>query len=323
MIVVWRVTENCNLRCRFCAFDRSVDRPRREADVSLILSFGRVLADYAQSTGEAVLVSWLGGEPLLWAPLKDLSATYHHQFGLKVSTTTNGSSLASKEMRDHLIEHYTDLTVSVDGVDATHDASRGWPGGYSEVRHGLRRLAEEKRRLGRGPRLGANVVLMRDNFAEFEPLCLELASWGVETVTFNQLGGNDRPEFYPDHRLLPDQADRLAEELPRLRAQLATKGLHLQGGREYLRRIQATTRGTKLPVGDCLPGKGFLFIDETGTVAPCSFSVGECGLPVEQIDSVETLCQLGRHFSGERRRKSPPACGDCHSNEVFDKFAGE
>src|SRR5688572_19047034 len=69
MIVVWRVTERCNLSCAFCAYDRRVRRPRQDADPASILAFGAVLADYQHRTGDSVLVSWLGGEPLIWPPL--------------------------------------------------------------------------------------------------------------------------------------------------------------------------------------------------------------------------------------------------------------
>jgi hypothetical protein len=38
-----------------------------------ILAFSRTLADFQQRTGRSVLVSWLGGEPLQWEPLRSLS----------------------------------------------------------------------------------------------------------------------------------------------------------------------------------------------------------------------------------------------------------
>ena len=80
-----------------------------------------------------------------------------------------------------------------------------------------------------GPRLRANVVLMRNTIADFEALCMELAGWGIAEITFNQLGGRDRPEFFPAHRLLPDDAAWLTSEIPRLRARL--NGLGVQLGR--------------------------------------------------------------------------------------------
>lgn len=226
MVIVWRITERCNLACKFCGFDRDLPRPRREADPQSILEFGALLSEYQRRTGDAVLVSWLGGEPLLWPPLTDLTRAFRNEYRLAVSTTTSGTSLRSPAVRAHLLEHYSELTVSVDAVGALHDQLRGWPGGYASLQCDVAALVQEKRARGHGPILRANVLLMRETLAGFEQLCVELAGWGIEEVTFNQLGGNDRPEFYPAHRLLPEQAEYLATQLPRMRRQLAAQGLH-------------------------------------------------------------------------------------------------
>jgi hypothetical protein len=194
--------------------------------------------------------------------------------------------------------------------------------------------------------LRANVLLMRETLAGFEQLCGELAGWGIEEITFNQLGGNDRPEFYPAHRLLHEHAEHLAKHLPRMRRQLAAQGLRLIGGEGYLRRIQATARGERLAVHDCQPGRRFLFIDELGRIAPCSFTVSAYGVPVSEVKSVEDLCQLPVRFSELRQQPADAsgraprsagletcatmelsaqprvtACEDCHSTQVFEKFA--
>ena len=139
MIVLWRVTERCNLSCGFCAFDRSLERPRREADPRDVFRFAEVLASYREATDDEVMVSWLGGEPLLWPPLEEMSRVLHTRLGLRISTTTNGTGLRSRATRELLRAHFAELTVSVDGLAATHERLRGWPGGYStdygRVRH--------------------------------------------------------------------------------------------------------------------------------------------------------------------------------------------
>src|SRR5262245_43232497 len=167
MIVVWRVTQRCNLSCPFCSYDRRLSRPRRDSDPDLIRRFGRVLAEHQQTAGKSVLVSWIGGEPLLWPPLADLTAFFTNQLGLRVSTTTNGTTLGSAAVREHLLEHYSELTVSVDGVGIVHDELRGWPGGYCVLRDSVTKIWEGKRRMGRGPLLRANVVLMRQTISDF------------------------------------------------------------------------------------------------------------------------------------------------------------
>jgi MoaA/NifB/PqqE/SkfB family radical SAM enzyme len=321
MIIVWRVSERCNLSCKFCGFDRELQRPRAEADPGSILRLAPILSEYQRVTGDAVLVSWLGGEPLLWKPLTALTQRFARDHRLRVSTTTNGTTLGSPGVRAHLLEYYSELTISVDGVGGVHDRSRGWAGGYGALRRDVTALANEKRNGQAGPLLRANVLLMRQTISGFAQLCFELSEWGFEEVTFNQLGGNDRPEFYPAHRLLPEQADRFTEELPGLRAALARRGLRLGGGEPYLRRIRASSRDERLPVDDCKPGQQFLFINETGLVAPCSFSAFGYGVSVDEIGSVEALCGLPAWFAEGRQRRRLPACEDCHSTRIFEKFA--
>ncbi len=320
LVVVWRVTERCNLGCKFCAYDRAVERSRRDADPASILAFGSVLGEYSREIGIPILVSWLGGEPLIWQPLTKLTTSFRN-WGLKISTTTNGAVLGSPQMRAHLLEHYSEITVSVDGLGAVHDASRGWAGGFDILRRGVRALSEVKRERGVGPLLRANVVLMRETVHQFPALCRELAEWGITEITFNQLGGNDRPEFYPANRLRTDQVAWLAEELPALSAELALCGVRLAGGSDYLRRIDASSRDLRIAVEDCRPGEDFLFIDETGLAAPCSFTGAAYGVPIAELRSARDLRDLPARFRAMQRCRREAACEDCHSTRVFEKFA--
>ncbi|MBK9207187.1 MAG: hypothetical protein IPL71_02295 [Anaerolineales bacterium] len=76
-----------------------------------------------------------------------------------------------------------------------------------------------------GLKLRVNTILMRENLNDFEAFCMEMAGWGIKELTFNQLGGIDRPQFYPDNRLLPEQAVWFANELPQIQKKAAAKGL--------------------------------------------------------------------------------------------------
>ncbi|HEY2853625.1 MAG TPA: radical SAM protein [Gemmatimonadaceae bacterium] len=321
MIVVWRVTERCNLACEFCAYDRRLQRSRQSADPAVVLAFGSVLSAYQRATGDRVLVSWLGGEPLLWAPLERLTSSFARNFGLRVSVTTNGTALASEHVRAHVLECYDELTVSVDGIGAAHDRVRGWRGGFDVLGRVVPLLAAGRQR-ERSPRLRANVVLMRDNVDEFATLCLELAAWGIDEITFNQLGGNDRPEFWAEHHLSPSDVARLAEVVPWLRDRLAAHGVTLRGGDRYLERIRSSAEGRRLPVHDCGPGERSLFANERGLIAPCSFTKDEFGVPISELSSADDVASLPARFAAARNRLSTPltVCGDCPSTQVFAKF---
>src|SRR5258708_23196571 len=191
MIVVWGVVDSCNLSCPFCTFDQRLEFPRSSADPKDILAFAAVLADHQARTGDRVLLSWLGGEPLRWKPLEQLTHAVR-ALGLEVSATTNGSTLGSPNVRRHVGDTYKELTVSVDGFSSFHDPMRGWPGGFEKLRLSVPALVREARTLGSDLKLRDNAVLMRQNVADFAALCAELAEWGITEITYNQLGGRDR-----------------------------------------------------------------------------------------------------------------------------------
>ena len=320
MIVLWRITTRCNLACPFCAYDRSLRFPRVDVPMAEVERFGALLGQWRAATGERVLLSWLGGEPLLWPGLLPLSRRLRERHGLTVSATSNGTRLADPAVRAQVLEGLDELTLSIDGDAAWHDALRGWRGGTRRLEAATRALAQARAAAGAGPRLRANVVLMRDNLPQFADLCERLADWGMDEITFNQLGGRDRPEFFPRHALRPADAMALRAMLPGLRASLAARGVRLCADARYLDRIAASARGVRLPVADCSRGETLLFIDEAGRVAPCSFTLDEYAVPLSQLDTPQSLDALPHRFRAERDRATAPACGDCPSTRVFAKF---
>ena len=321
LVILWRVFEPCNLACDFCGYSKELQRERGVADVRQVLKFGEVLSAYRRIHPRPILVSWLGGEPLLWPELPGLSRRFHGDLGLQLSLTTNGTLLAERTIRQLLLSEYAEATVSVDGIGGFHDRCRKAPGLYNQLRENLTSLAAEVAAAGSPLVLKVNTILMRGNIADFERLCREVAAWGVRELTFNQLGGQDRPEFYPANRLLPEQVERFAQELPGIRERLACRGLEIHGSRQYLARLAATAGGEPLPVEDCAPGSSFLFIDEHGSVGPCSFTARDYGVRIEDLTMPDNLAQLPHVFSERRRLHVLPPCTDCHSTQLFGKFA--
>jgi MoaA/NifB/PqqE/SkfB family radical SAM enzyme len=234
--------------------------------------------------------------------------------------TTNGTPLDTHAAREHIVADYDEITFSLDGVGPFNDAVRGAPGLYERLGANIVALNELAARRGRGPRVRVNTILMRDNLHELEALCRSLAAWGVHELTFNTLGGRERPDFYPDHRLLPEHSAWLRQALPGLRQRAAQLGLRIRGSAAYLDRIEHTARGQPLPAGDCAPGRAFLFIDEAGTIGPCSFTTADYGLPMSEVKTANDLRTLPARFAARRQTQPLPACSDCCCTEVWGKF---
>ena len=94
-VIVWRLTQQCNLLCGFCSYSREVERRRDEADALEIERVSEVLGEYMRLTGDNILVSWIGGEPFLRKDIFVLSK-YLNSHGIEISATTNGIPLDKK-----------------------------------------------------------------------------------------------------------------------------------------------------------------------------------------------------------------------------------
>jgi len=320
MIIVWRITERCNLSCPFCRYDRRLRWVRRDMPTQKVLAFGKILSDYQHQTKDRVLVSWLGGEPFLWKPLLRVSKIFRENLRLNVSVTTNGSLLLHRHIRLQSFDALSEITISVDGFAEFHNVKRGFKNGFQHLKRCVQWMSRRKNRIGSGPKLRANILLMRENIGDFAPLCCELAAWGIEEITFNQLGGNDRPDYFISHRLLPHQIEKLKLELPFIRTQLWSAGVRLQGGPAYIRRMEASASDQRIGIHDCEPGERFLFINERGYASPCSFTINEYGVPIDEIYSVNDLFNIRGRFQTLRIMKKAGSCDDCHSTQVFEKF---
>jgi len=318
-VIVYRVTDFCNLNCVFCAHARELVRPRCEVAPADVLQLGRVLGNYREKTGNRPLVNWLGGEPLFWKPLTKIVDQYK-KLGVDVSATTNGTPLQSRELLTHVAQNYTQLTISIDGFAAFHDKKRGKDGLYDQVSKAVPALAKERDGAGSKLHLRMNTVLMRDNFSQFPELCKTFASWGVNEITYNQLGGRDRPENFQSLRLLPQQVETLERILPDLKADMDQKGVFINTNPDYIARFKAYASDEVIDVKDCKPGTGFFFIDEFSNIAPCNFTVDSYKVPVREIETVEQFEALPERFTQMQQTAQHPACKNCMSTRVSGKF---
>lgn len=317
LVVVVRVATDCSLGCQHCGFSRDLSFFRREIDTSTLINLGASLQSIQEGSNQRVLVSWLGGEPFQWTALREMTMRFKNEFGLALSVTSNGLPLASDSVRSFALGHFNEITISIDGLEPHHDLMRSCPGMFQRLKRIVDQIHRE--RSSTRTRLRVNTVLTEFNASSFPEFCRKMAHWGFDELTFNPLGGNDRPDFFAKHRLTLAQVNELSTNLDRIREECLDMGLVIRGGAGYLNRLVATVRGERIPVDDCKPGKSFLFVDERGRVSPCSFTCGTLGIPVDQWIA-EGTGKLAEDFLRRKRLIRPVACEDCLATNVFDKF---
>ncbi len=134
MLVIWEVTQACDLACVHC---RASAQPERNPG-ELTTEQGYRLLDEIRSFGEPLMV-FTGGDPLKRPDLYDL-VRYSVKIGLRTNVTPSATPLLTAEAIEGFQQAgVTRMAISLDGPDAaTHDDFRGIPGTFDRAMFALR-----------------------------------------------------------------------------------------------------------------------------------------------------------------------------------------
>lgn len=140
--ILFEVTENCNLSCKYCAYGeiyvRGLNRGRSIASIENASSFLKFVLSFINSeynsTQKSISIGFYGGEPLLGFDfIKEMvlfcNNSYIKDNNLKFNITTNGILL--QKYIEFLIQHQFSITISLDG-DESNNEYRLTKGGKSQ-----------------------------------------------------------------------------------------------------------------------------------------------------------------------------------------------
>ena len=168
----WECTTRCLLRCRHCGSDCSVQS--REKDMPLedfLRALDTIPADHRPKDFTVVLT---GGEPLLRPDIAEAGRKIRRR-GFGWGLVTNGWSYDEAMHGRLMAAGLGAVTVSLDGLEASHDWMRGVPGSYARALRAIGLVAAD-------PRLNADVVtcVNRRNISELPAIYEILKGRGVK-----------------------------------------------------------------------------------------------------------------------------------------------
>ncbi|MCX6582272.1 MAG: radical SAM protein [Candidatus Aminicenantes bacterium] len=152
--LIFEATENCNLRCKYCAYGGAYLNQRALAPHNLNFETARKGLDYIYSfIKERKLkefnLSFYGGEPLLnFKTIQQIAEYGKKRFNgwlLRFNLTTN-LTLLDNPMLDYLVENNFSLLVSLDGDKKNHDAKRVFRNGRGSHNLVMKNLQKIKKR---------------------------------------------------------------------------------------------------------------------------------------------------------------------------------
>jgi radical SAM protein with 4Fe4S-binding SPASM domain len=165
-VVGWELTLSCNLRCRHCA--SAAGLPRKNE-----LTLAEALAVCDQFPALLVQeVDFTGGEPLLRPDWWRIAARVAEK-GITTRIVTNGMPLTREVVARIREVGISTVGVSIDGMEATHDAIREYPGLWRRVLAGIGRV------LDAGVKVGVITAVNARNLDELPAVLSLLQEIGV------------------------------------------------------------------------------------------------------------------------------------------------
>jgi radical SAM protein with 4Fe4S-binding SPASM domain len=139
----WEATLRCNLGCLHCGSDCVRNDAAQDAELG-----GEVVKQELRSIAksyppENITFAIIGGEPLLREDIIGVGA-YAAELGFNWGITTNGMLLTPGMIKRLKDAKLATISVSLDGVEADHDALRNCKGAHKVVTDAIRRLLSER-----------------------------------------------------------------------------------------------------------------------------------------------------------------------------------
>jgi len=148
--LILEVTQNCNLRCRYCVYSGRHPGMRTHNDLAMSWDVARKAIDFFLENPSHQTptqnISFYGGEPTLNMSLVRHCVEYARarDQNITFSLTTNGT-LLNEQLTRFLVTHDFNIYVSLDGPRTIHDEARVYAGGggtFEVISRNLRALRD-------------------------------------------------------------------------------------------------------------------------------------------------------------------------------------
>lgn len=269
-LVIWEVTQACDLACVHCRACAVPDRHPAE----LTTQEGFALLEEVRSFGDPLMV-FTGGDPLKRDDLFDLLA-YSTRLGLRTTVTPSATPLLTARAIEAIQRAgVARMALSLDGPDApSHDGFRQVAGSFERTLFGLR----EARRIGLETQV--NTTVTRHNvarLAEIATLVDEVGAklWSVFflVTTGRAQAGDDltAAEYEQVFEFLYETSRRVPFDIKTTEAQHYRRYVAQRRKAEGNGASRKADTGAVARQAGINDGKGFVFISHTGEIYPSGF----------------------------------------------------
>jgi radical SAM protein with 4Fe4S-binding SPASM domain len=322
-LVVWNVTNQCNLRCVHCYAGATESPDPHE----LTTDEGKRFIDDLADTGCPVIL-FSGGEPYLRKDIFELGA-YAANRGLRPVMSTNGTLISRDVAMETHDAGFQYVGISFDGLPEHHNRFRGSDRAFQDAFDGLRNC------LAVGLKAGVRFTVTKHNLADLDAMLDLVEREGVPRFCLYHLVYSGRGRELVNTDLTAGERRRMVEHLIEkaldwnargVDVELLTTDNHADGVmiEHYVREREperaAEVHELLVRHGGCSAGRKFGCVDARGEVHPCQFwrhvslgnvrerSFGEIWND-ENNELLRKLKHIADNLTGER-------CSNCNHRTI-------
>lgn len=267
--VIWEITNTCNYACDYCIFASNGRVNPHE------LTFEEVKNTIHQLKSHGFnYIKFTGGEPFIRQDMLDILSTCE-ALEIKYDISTNASLLSEGIIAKLNEMHYLSfLHISVDGFDKmSHEAVRGLKT-WAPTLKGLNLLnaCSVRKRVG--------CVLHTENYLQISSIVEFLISQNIDVVAFSVMEAAGRMAFSDKRILTTDQLNKAIYFIEKAQKDYSSI------------QIVSNLISQEYKTPNCQGGESFLFIDNIGTVSPCTWASKKDNSYLTQSLKKQTLSEI-------------------------------
>lgn len=174
-VIVWNITNQCNLKCIHCYAHAKAKPVNNELSFTEGKSLINDLADF-----HVPVILFSGGEPLSRKDLPDLAA-YAVDKGMRAVISTNGTLISQKIAHTLKEIGLSYVGISIDGMQEINDRFRGVKGAFKSAMDGIKNC------LNAGIKVGLRFTINKYNITEIPKIFDLIEEMDIPRVCFYHL----------------------------------------------------------------------------------------------------------------------------------------
>ncbi len=172
----WECTLTCNAKCKHCGSSAETKQYDGELTTDEIKNTFKQIAN--DMDANKILINVTGGEPLVRKDLFEVMEYATNELKFHWGMTTNGILLNDENIEKLKKSNMETISISVDGLEETHDNFRGVKGSYKTIINNINKLKQANF----VNHIQVTTVFHKENINQLEELYkvmlgLELDSW--------------------------------------------------------------------------------------------------------------------------------------------------